>query len=443
MGFSLLYSVAIGLLLAGFFPYFLYQIVWKGKYRESFLRRLGYGFPHIDKRGPIVWIHAVSVGETQAVSLLAQRLQEEIPNVRLVVSSTTETGHREAKRILPLAAFHLFLPYDLGFCVRRAIRRAPPDLVLVAESDVWYRFLSEAKKAGAVTLVVNGKISERSCQRFAWVPFFARRLFSPVDAFCLQSELFRKRFHALGVPSAKMSVTGNLKGDVVVPVPTREEREAKRRELGISADDFVVVIGSTHAPEERELLDALSPLIATSSQVKVLVVPRHPERFAEVGRLLAEQGVPSGSWSGGAPPGWQLLLVDAMGQLRTLYALADVAIVAGSFIQKVGGHNILEPMSLGVPTLCGPYMHSQPALLETALFWQAVIQLPAAEMGRAIEALRLDCARRRQLAEQGRKMSESMRGATERTLEVARILAPQLFSGRFPDSACEKFTTII
>lgn len=428
MGFSLLYTVAIGLLLCGFFPYFLYQIVCKGKYRENFLRRLGYGFPRVDKRGPIVWIHAVSVGETQAVSVLAKRLQEAIPNVTLVISSITETGHQEAKRILPFAAFHLFLPYDLGVLVKRAIRRMPPDLVLVAESDVWYRFLSEAKKAGAVTLVVNGKISERSCRRFAWVPFFARRLFSCVDAFCLQSALHQTRFLALGVPRAKLSVTGNLKGDVVVPVPTAEERKAKRRDLGIGADDFVVVIGSTHAPEERLLLDALLPLLNTSSHVKVMIVPRHPERFAEVGRLMAERGVVSGSWSSGAPPGWQLLLVDVMGQLRTLYALADVAIVAGSFTPKIGGHNILEPISLGVPTLCGPHMHSQPALLETALFWQAVIQVPLSEVGAAIETLRVNHRAREQLAEQGMKMSESMRGATERTLQVARALVPQLFS---------------
>jgi 3-deoxy-D-manno-octulosonic-acid transferase len=435
MWFSVLYEIVVAFAFLAFLPKALYQCLRYKKHRTNTIRRLGIGFPHVERKGqgPIIWMHAVSVGESQAATALLKRLQEEIPDVTVVVSSTSETGHAEAKKALKSADYHVYLPFDFAPCVKHVLSRCAPDLVILIEGDFWYRFLKEAKKQGAVALVVNGKVSETSCQRFCKVPFFTKRLFSLLDFLCVQSDLYKQRFLAMGIAASKIAVTGNLKTDSL-PLPlSPSELEELRARLHLAPTDRVIVVGSTHDPEEELILSQLAPLLARDSHVKIILAPRHPERFELVEALLTKHNIPYASWTKGTkeanPRG---ILIDAMGVLRKCYQLADVAIVAGSFIKRVGGHNIMEAQAFGVPVVSGPYMHSQPQLIECAKFYDAILQVDNAEVGQAVERLLSDADLSQRLGNNALKMVAELRGATDRTLHEVRELAPQFFACNKP-----------
>jgi len=248
--------------------------------------------------------------------------------------------------------------------------------------------LKEVKAAGANVVLVNGKLSERSFKRLLFLPFFAKRLFSFIDRFCLQSERYEERFAKLGVPEEKISVTGNLKLDITPDLMSLEEKERLKNELGIGAEERLIVLGSTHAPEEEELLAALDAL--KIPHLKVLLVPRHPERFAKVAAGVQAGGHSLLHYSRREKRGGdeRIILIDAMGLLHKCYQIADVAVVAGSFTQRVGGHNIFEPVQVGVPVLFGPHMQAQNDLRELVLSSGCGFQVSLQELsGKVLELL--------------------------------------------------------
>ena len=359
MLFSIFYEILMLLGFIVFFPKALYQAFFHKKYRKSALLRFGFQFPEIQRKGsgPVFWLHAPSVGETQAISSVVKRLKEEVKDGTFIISSVTETGHEAAKRIIPYADYHVFLPFDFYFSVKQVLSRAAPDVVILCETDFWWRFLYEAKKLGACAMLVSGKISENSYKNFKRFHFFAKRLFSLIDFFCLQSDQYKNRFLGLGIPASKIAVTGNIKGDIKFEPLNTEELSCLRQKLGMAADDLVLVVGSSHDPEEHLILQEVAPLLQKHKNFKLVIVPRHPNRFSEVEKLIAKSGLESTSWTKLADlinvhP--QVVLVDTMGVLIHCYQIADFALVAGSFTERVGGDNILEPCYFGVPTLCGP-----------------------------------------------------------------------------------------
>ncbi len=412
--------VIFGLLML---PKYLYQVVVKHKYRNSFLNRFGSRFPIIQKgERTLVWIHAVSLGETKAITPLVKSLRRELGNPIIVFSTTTETGHVEACRTVD-ADHHVYLPLDFGWVIRPIIRRTAPNLVVLCESDFWYNFLSASKECGAKIALVNGKVSSRSFKRFLKFPFVAESLFSPIDLFCVQSQLYGKRFESLGVPEEKIKVTGNIKLDGDYPKLSDQELQAWRMELGILPSDPVVVIGSTHNPEESLLMVEMEKVWAEFPNLKVIFVPRHPERFNEVAALLqkGKMGVRRLSQKGDQQ-GESVILVDAMGQLRKCYQLADVAIVAGSYTEKVGGHNILEPCWYGVPVIFGPHMYGQPDFVDLITEYQAGMQVSLENVAETVIDLLKDDSKHKVLSDGGFRLSSSVQGATKRTLDLLKTL---------------------
>jgi 3-deoxy-D-manno-octulosonic-acid transferase len=246
--FNLIYQTALFLLALIALPKLLWQWWMLGKYKESLRERLGISLPPSLPHAQVIWIHAVSVGETRAVIPLYETLRKHLPDAAFVISSTTETGHREAKRSMPDAAVHCFLPFDFSWIVRRFVQRLHPNILIFVESDFWYQLIDAVKKQGGKVLVVNGKVSERSCRRFCQVPFFTRRLFSQVDHFCVQSRLYLERFQKMGIPISKLTSTGNLKFDARLKTLTPAELVAWRTQLGITEQDRVLVIGSNRRP---------------------------------------------------------------------------------------------------------------------------------------------------------------------------------------------------
>jgi len=426
MLFSFLYEISIWLLALIAIPKMLYQR-WKyGKYRNSLRLRLGYDFPRIDKgKRPLIWMHAVSVGETKAIAPLAKLLKT-LNNPILVISSTTETGHAEAKRSLPFADHHVYLPLDFKGTVKPIISQTKPDLVILAETDFWYNFLNESKKNGASIAVVNGKVSTRSADRLKKFSFFSKPLFNLVDLFCVQNNIYKKRFEEIGVPENKLIVTGNLKFDEDYTKLTADEIKQWKDLLGINNDEMILVAGSTHDPEESLLVEALLKVWNKYPNLKVLIVPRHPERFNDVASLLAKKHLPFVRFSGiHSKTGKEsVILVDAMGVLRKCYQLADIALVGGSFTSKVGGHNIIEPCWFGVPVIFGPHMYSQPELLDLVKEYQAGIQIEPEKLSDLLCELLSNNEKKNSLGQAGITLVNNLKGATHKTLTSIKELKP-------------------
>lgn len=420
--FQIIYEAGLILLWTALLPKFLYQLIVKKKYRKSFLQRFGKGFPSIRKDNhPLIWIHAVSLGETKAVCSLAKMLKNGDYSPTLIFSTATETGYSEACRTIG-ADYCVYLPFDFGWIIKPLIKRLKPDLVVLCESDFWYNFLSSAKQAGATVAVVNGKLSMRSTERFCRFPFFSNKLFHSIDLFCVQSSLYAKRFERIGIPTQKISVTGNMKFDGDYTRLSHLELTSWRSELGIAETDPVIVIGSSHHPEESELITALSKAWQAHPNLKVLIVPRHPERFNEVAGVLQKFNLDFHRLSQkllktSAPP---IILVDAMGLLRKCYQLATLAIVAGSYTQNVGGHNILEPACFGIPVIFGPHMYSQPDLVHLILEYKAGFQTPLDQISSTVLQLLNNNEQRRILGEAGLNLAKDLKGATQKTFDYLK-----------------------
>lgn len=345
------------------------------------------------------------MGETRALIPLIPYLSE---LGEIVISCTTATGLAEAKKSIPQATCYFYLPIDFSFVMRRLVAHLQPDLFLLCESDFWYQCLKALKRHGAKIVLINGKISERSTARFQKVPYLTRPLFSLFDRLCVQNALYLERFVSLGVPKDKLSVTGNLKFDIAPPVLSDEEKTHWRSVFQIAPSDRVVVIGSTHFPEEKELLTALQPVWQEIPNLKVILVPRHPERFNEVEELLARNE--------------RVFLVKAMGILNVCYQLAEVAIVAGSFTPTVGGHNIFEPVVFHVPVLFGPFMSTQPELTKMVLQAKAGCQVTLEQLPAQLLLLLQNLQAYERMAQAGQILAEQVRGSAERTYTEVRAL---------------------
>lgn len=422
---SFFYEISLWLLALIYLPKLMYDYFIRKKYNHSILHRLGFNFPLITKgKRKLVWIHAVSVGETKAISSLVKTLRHQLNNPLIVISSISETGHAEAKRSIQQADYHVYLPVDLRFITRQIIKRTAPDLVILAETDFWYNFLKGAKDSGAVIALVNGKISQRSFNRFKKAPYFTKKLFSFFNIFCIQSKHYQERFKALGLDESKMQITGNLKFDDEYPRFTKEQHETWKKQFQIAPESQIIVVGSSHDPEEKLILDQIRTVWAELPHVKLMIVPRHPERFNTVAALLEKENIPFTRFSqlGAGAKNAKVILVDAMGLLRKCYQLADLAIVAGSYTPRVGGHNILEPSWYGVPVIYGPFMHSQPELLELMQEYQAGLQVPMANLGTTVLELLKDSDKRSTIGTNGLRMLKDVNGATQKTWETIKPL---------------------
>lgn len=317
----------------------------KGKKHPELLQRLGSSIPNPQNK-PVIWIHGVSVGEIKSAQPLFRALKKEHPDAFFLITTTTATGQAEAKRSLPEADSFRYLPIDFTWAVHRWVNKLRPKLFLLIESDFWPNLLSAIQNSGGKTILVSGKLSERSARRFSMIPFLACRLFSRLDLLLVQNETHLHRFSPF-VDPLRLHVAGNLKLDFQ-PQPVDTSVWRNKTSLPI------VTLASTHAPEEEQILDALKEL-----DLFLFIAPRHPERFNEVAELLRKKNIPFVRWSEANLKGERVVLVDAMGQLPICYSLSQIAIVGGSFIPKIGGHNLFEPCLYNCPSLFGPHTHSQ------------------------------------------------------------------------------------
>jgi 3-deoxy-D-manno-octulosonic-acid transferase len=400
-------------------PKFIWEAIRYQKHRKSFLEKLGFNMPvfTLPTDGPRIWVHSISMGETKAVAPLVEQIRKQLPNASIVISTTTETGLAEAKRSMPELDHYFYLPLDFSWTMRRLTQRIKPDLLILVESDFWYNLVSYNKKV----VLVNGKISETSQSRFKLFSFFTKALFSQFDLFCLQSQRFASRFENLGVSPSKIVITGNLKFDQPFP---HLDIERWKSDLGISPTDKVITLGSTHDPEEDQLISAIEPLFDQFQNLKILLVPRHPERFAAVTALLDKKKIHYAKFSDHLPKqgNERIILIDAMGILSACYQLSDIAIVGGSYVSHVGGHNIFEPAALGIPVLFGPHMETQKDLVDVVVHGGAGKQVPLANLTSTLEQMLKTPPL--EMKQAGLKLAEEVQGATGRTWKSIQSVLP-------------------
>ena len=386
-------------------PKLLFDRMVKGKKHPGLLQRLGIKIP-TPTTPFVIWIHAVSVGEVKAAKPLLNQLKSKYRNAFFVITTTTETGQKEARRFLKADAFS-YLPLDLSFIVKRAVKKLRPNLFITIEGDSWPNLLNAVQISGGKTLIVSAKLSEKSAKRFSFVPFLAKKLFSKFDLIISQNEEHEKRFLPFVCPS-RLHIGGNLKLDI----------EQETVDISFWKEKFslpTITISSTHDPEEELLVDRL-----LSDEWILFLAPRHPERFELVAQLLMKKNIPFVRWSQlELKQGHErLILVDAMGQLPICYSLSRLAVMGGSYVPHVGGHNILEPCLYGIPVLFGPAMHSQGELVSRALSHGAGIQIQLEALRPTVETFFKNPIQEEKMRASALALTQSGRGSAKRTVAL-------------------------
>jgi 3-deoxy-D-manno-octulosonic-acid transferase len=350
--FNLLYAV---LLLAAA-PWLLVAAIRKGKYRTGWGAKLWGLVPLRDGRVPCAWLHAVSLGEVSLIAPLVAEIERRHPDWQIAISTTTLTGYELAtKRYAKHLVF--YCPLDFSWAVRRAIARLRPMLLILVELELWPNLITAARGAGVKIAVVNGRLSERSQRGYARVRPLARWLLGKVDVIAAQNAQYAERFRALGASSNKVHVTGSLKFDGAQTDRDNPQTVGLRKLACFPADDIVFLAGSTQEPEEQLALDAFRQLAPAHPRLRLVIVPRHPDRFDEVARLLSASGLP---WQRRtaldqqpADPTARILLVDRVGELAAWWGTAEIAYVGGSMGSRQG-QNMIEPAAYGEAVSFGP-----------------------------------------------------------------------------------------
>lgn len=430
----ILYGIVLTLAFVILLPRFVFDAIFKGKYASGFFQRLGF-LPDLDRSGgPVIWLHAVSVGEVNAARPLVQMLSQEFPGHRIVISTTTKTGQALARDIFsdPAAAVFYF-PFDWKLTVRRALRHFSPAIVLLMETELWPNFIREAHRAGSKVVIVNGRLSDRSAKRYAYFPRFMRHVLSNVDLALMQANADAGRIVALGMRPGKVKVTGNLKFDYALPDGESDLTRLFRERFAISTDAPLIIAASTHEPEELMVLRALRSVWTSTDHglPRLMIVPRHPERFQAVADLIKKSGfawVRRSEKPSARDASAEVILLDSIGELRSALPLAEIVFVGGSLIPH-GGQSILEPAACGKAVVTGPYTANFTAAIEQFLKNGALIQLPAADQKAleisltvTLEDLLRDPERRRRLGANALAEMEKNAGAAAKTIEILRPL---------------------
>jgi 3-deoxy-D-manno-octulosonic-acid transferase len=356
------YNVALGGALLAAAPAWVPYVLAAGKRRRTLRDRLGMrmaGIPAPSGRTR-VWVHAVSVGETLSVSALAQRLRCQDPSLEVLLSTVTATGQEAAAKTLDSQIDgRFYFPFDLPGICGRFLSRIRPDLVAIIETEIWPNFLAACARRDIPAVILNGRISDRSFRRYKRLKFLFGRVLDGLTAVAAQTEEDARRFREIGADPRIVTATGNMKFDIAPPpegdTPLRAWMKEEKRKGGTW-----FVAGSTHEGEDLPVLRAFARARAVNGDVRLLIAPRHPERFSAVEELCSREGWRVGRktalarFGEDSPP---ILLLDTVGELPTAYAAADVAFVGGSLAPK-GGHNILEPALYGVPVIVGPHMEN-------------------------------------------------------------------------------------
>ena len=362
-----------------------------------------------------IWVHAVSVGEVNAAIQLLRRLRTKYPAMPIVLSTITDTGQKVALDKVPEGVTVVYLPFDISWILERAFRRVRPKMLIVMETELWPNIFRLSYKRNVPVIILNGRISAKSSRGYRKISFFMKKVFSYVTVFSMQSNLDAERLKAIGADEKKVQVSGNFKFDM--------EMSGKTPAWAAAVKGPVIVAGSTHRGEEELVLSAYLENLGKFPDLKLILAPRHPERFREVADLLRGKGIPfvrrselRDSDDAGGPFIEKVLLLDSVGELSSVYAIADIALIGKSFL-GTGGQNPLEPAYWGKPVLCGPHMENFPFMQE---FYDAgaAFEVEPASLAKKIGRLLADPDLAKRAGEKAKALYASKSGAVGKAMEI-------------------------
>jgi len=417
---SIIYDLVFFAVVIIYLPIYLF----KNKFHRGFFLRLGILPKNLALDRPI-WIHAVSVGEAMAVRGLADELRKALPNKKLVISTVTSTGNKIAKGMAGEGDFVTYLPLDLGFIVRNVIDRINPSVFIIAETELWPNLISYLYRKNIPAIVVNGRISDSSFRGYLAIRFLIKPILNKITVFCAQANRDAQRLISLGVSKNKINITGNMKFDFKDYADLKKDYTDYKLRLYLGSKERLWVAGSTHPGEEEIILGVYKELSEKIPDLRLLIAPRHPERAAQVEKLIIQYNfkpvrISQLDTTSHIPAPTPVFILDTVGQLINYYAIADIVFVGGSLV-KTGGHNILEPASLAKPVIFGPHMHNFRDIAELFLINNAAIQVHnQEELKINIIYLLRNSSKITKLCQRAKELILQNQGATRRNLEFIK-----------------------
>jgi len=418
-------------------PFLLWRMLTQNRYRRGWKHRFGY-VPTRTTRRPCLWIHAVSMGEINASGTLIRELERFLPGYDVVISTTTDTGYDRAKSVYGNTHQIFFFPWDFSPCVRRAFDRIQPDLCILMELEVWHNFTAVAANRNIPVIVANGRISSgKGFPRYKKIAPLVRPMFRRLTLVLAQDKAYAERFAYLGVPENRNQIVGSLKYDTATITDSVEGTSEMARQLLLSKTDPIWVCGSTGAGEESMLLDAFGDLYKEKQLkgLRLILVPRKPERFEEVARLIRQRGlgliryseVKTGEYPVTKNDSLDIILGDTMGDLRKFYSLAEVIFVGRSLVPQ-GGSDMMEAAGLGKPGVVGPYTENFDETVQAMVSGGGIeIVADTIQLSKITRQLFLNPSEARSMGLRGREVILQNQGATRRTVTfLAGLLGYQM-----------------
>ncbi len=411
-----LYSVVFYALI----PFVLIRLIWRSIKAPDYRLRWGERFGWYDRNFPqgVIWFHAVSVGEAEALFPLVRYIQAQLPSPKILITTTTPTGSARVKAVMGQSVEHVYLPYDIPFAVERFLQCFKPVLAIIVETEIWPNLYYYCGINNIPLYLINARLSEKSTGRYKKIPSLIQPALANLTMVAAQTDEDAQRFIAIGTTTNQVNTLGNIKYDIDIPQDTI--KIGKQLKSSFFSGRFVWLAASTHRGEEQLCLDIYKELKAKIPDLLLILVPRHPERFDEVGSLCERNHlqVVNRTSNISCKDTTDVYLADTMGDLRLLYAASDLAFIGGSMV-NVGGHNLLEAAAVGVPVMFGPYMANFKEIAEKVIAYEAAIACPGKEaLTRTIEQLSSDSKQRSVLVENGRVFLQKNRGATEQLYKL-------------------------
>lgn len=410
--YTLLFYIAI--------PFLCLRLIWRGLRAPAYFKRWNERFGFIaarDMRQPLIWVHAVSVGEVEASRPLIKGLRNSYPKHQLLLTTMTPTGSERVTRLFGDKVLHCYLPYDLPFAIRRFLKAMQPQFGIIMETELWPNLLITCQQQNIPLVIANARLSARSAKGYRRVSKFSQQMLQSLPLIATQTQVDRQRFQALGAIADRVHAVGNLKYEISLPASLNEQAEVMRSMWG---NRPVWIAASTHEGEEEIILNAAKQVRGQFADLLLIIVPRHPERFDRVAGLCRRNGLKTlrRSENKPCPSSIQVLVVDTMGELPLFYATADIALIGGSLVPH-GGHNLLEPAALGRAVVTGPHYFNFTEITERFLQFGAAVKVSGStDLATTIISLLTDPKRRAEMGEAGQDLIKQSQGASQRLLNL-------------------------
>ncbi|MCX8027774.1 MAG: 3-deoxy-D-manno-octulosonic acid transferase [Thermodesulfovibrionales bacterium] len=373
-----------------------------------------FGVIHTNSQKETIWIHAVSVGEVNAIVPLVKKLQDQFSQYNILITTITDTGQEVCRKHLNTSVSISYLPFDIPITLNKTIDSINPKLILICETELWPNLMKIAHKRSIPVMLINGRISERSFKRYQLIKYFMKSVLKLLDFFMMQNDVYKQRIISLGADPSKVCIIGNLKFDIDIPQKSLQWAEAISKRM--------IIAGSTHEPEEQIILEAFVSLSNHFQDIILVIAPRHPQRFRHVEKIISDTKMPfinrSNITEGINLNQYSIILLDVMGELSILYKYCYLAILGGSFIPH-GGQNPLEPAYWGKAIVCGPHMHNF-YFIDDFLKVGAAIQTTSTDLTNTLSEILADKIRIQQMGKNAKALVQLNRGAVDRALDIIK-----------------------